>query len=208
MIHYVLIRHGETSWTKQRRYQGTSDTRLNARGKRQIQVFVREVARYKPHVVFSSSLNRCIESAQILCKSLKIKPKIDARLNELDFGEWEGKTAHELVKEKNKRYDQWIKGKPVTPQGGETVVALRKRVRHFINHCNRKYDNKRIIVVTHGGTMRMFFIELLKFSMNTCFTFRIDPGTMSIIAKHDYSTQLVLLNSSLPKKGLVPSDCV
>jgi len=208
MLHFVLIRHGETSWTKQKRYQGTSNTRLNARGKKQIQAHAREVGRYKPHVVFSSSLDRCIESAEILCKPLKIKLKIDSRLNELDFGEWEGKTADELIKANNKRYDQWIKGKPVTPQGGENVMALRKRIRAFINHCNKKYDNKRIIIVTHGGAMRMFFIELLKFSMNTCFAFRIDPGTMSIISKYDYSTQLVLLNSTSPKKGLVPDGCV
>jgi alpha-ribazole phosphatase len=207
MIYFVLIRHGETHWTKQKRYQGTSDTRLNARGRKQIQNFVNEVVRYKPHVIFSSSLERCRESAEILCEALEMKPMIDDRLNELHFGDWEGKTAEELIKEKNKTYGRWIKGKLVTPQGGESVQSLRKRVRAFIGHCVEKYDNKKIIIVTHGGPIRMFFIELLKLSMKTCFQFRVDPGTMTILGVYDYSTQLVLLNSPLPKKGIVPHGC-
>jgi len=207
MIYFVLIRHGETSWTKQKRYQGSADTKLNARGRKQIQNFVSEVKRYHPDVIFSSSLKRCQESAGILCMPLKMKPTIDARLNELSFGEWEGKTADELIKEKDKEYAQWIKGKPVTPQGGEAVQSLRKRVKAFISHCVKHHDNKRIIIVTHGGALRMFLIELLGLSMKTCFQFRIDPGTMTVVALYDYSRQLVLLNSTNPKKGIVPHGC-
>jgi broad specificity phosphatase PhoE len=113
-----------------------------------------------------------------------------------------------LIKEKNKSYGQWIKGELVTPQGGETLRSLKKRVAGFIDECLKKRDNKKVIIVTHGGTIRMFFIIILKLSMKSCFQFRIDPGTMTILAKYDHSAQLVSLNSSSPKKGIVPNGCV
>jgi len=208
MLHFVFIRHGETAWTKQRRYQGSTDTQLNAIGKKQMQNFVSAIKRYKPHAIFSSSLTRCRESAEILSKPLKKKLVIDARLNEMNFGSWEGKTAHELIAEKSKSYDQWIRGKLMTPQNGESVLSIQKRIQLFTKHCLKKYDNKRIIIVTHGGSIRMFFIELLKFPMRACFQFRIDPGSMTIIGKYQHSTQLILLNSTTPPKGIAPIGCV
>lgn len=207
MLYFILIRHGETPWTKQKRYQGSTDVPLNACGRSQVRRFVREVSRYRPDVIFSSSLTRCIESAEILGAELKMKPKIDPRLNEISFGTWEGKTADELVREHNKSYDRWIKGGLVTPQDGETVASLRGRIKSFIGDCLRKYDNQKIIIVTHGGAMRMFFIELLGLPVKSAFKFRIDPGTMTVIGKYDHSCQLVLLNSTVPKKGIVPGGC-
>ena len=208
MLHFILIRHGETSWTKEKRYQGSTNTQLTTLGKKQIQRFSKEITRYQPDIIFSSALDRSRESAEILCSEMNIKPTVDKRLNEMSFGRWEGKTANKLIEEGNKRYDRWMKGGLATPQGGETVAALRKRVKSFINDTVKKHDDKKIVIVTHGGTIRMFFIELLKLPMKTCLQFRIDPGTMTIISKNDYSTQMVLLNSTTPKKGIVPHGCV
>jgi broad specificity phosphatase PhoE len=207
MIHFILIRHGETDWTKQRRYQGRFDTSLNVNGRRQIQRFVKEITRYRPDLIFSSQLARSKESAAILCAPLKKRPKVDARLNELSFGQWEGKTAGELIEANDPVYDQWMKRKIITPQGGESIRSLQKRVRSFIRDCVRKYNNKKIIIVTHGGPIRIFLAQLLNLPHEAMFQFRIDPGTITILGRYDYSSQLILLNSISPKPGVVPEGC-
>jgi len=208
MIYFVLIRHGETLWTKEKRYQGSTDTRLTAKGKKQIHRFVQKISKFRPDVIFSSCLSRSKDSAKILCQPLKKRPKVDARLNELRFGTWEGKTADELMTEKEPSYARWYKGKIVTPKGGESTESLRKRIKSFIRYCLKNYDNKKIIIVTHGGPIRMFLFELLNLNQQHLFQFRIDPGSMTIIGKYQYSTQLILLNSTTPLKGIIPNGCV
>jgi len=170
--------------------------------------FVRELSKFQPDVVFTSHLDRCRESARIFCRPLKKRPKIDCRLRELGFGVWEGKTADELMAEKEPSYAQWYKGKIVTPKGGESTESLRKRIKSFIRDCLKNYDNKKIIIVTHGGPIRMFLFELLKLKQQHLFQFRIDPGSMTVIGKYRCSTQLILLNSTTPPKGIVPNGCV
>ena len=208
MIHYVLIRHGEALWTKEKRYQGSTNTQLTAKGKKQIHRFCSKISKFQPDVIFSSCLSRSKDSAKILCQPLKKRPKADARLNEMGFGVWEGKTADELMADNERSYAKWYKGKIVTPKGGESTESLRKRIKSFIRHCQKSYDNKKIIIVTHGGPIRMFLFELLNLKQQHLFQFRIDPGSMTVIGKYRYSTQLVLLNSTTPPKGIVPNGCV
>lgn len=208
MLHFILIRHGETLWTKEKRYQGSSNTSLTAQGRKQMGRFVAEIAKYQPDVIFSSHLRRSLESAHILCKPLRKRPRIDERLAELGFGVWEGKTANELMADKDPAYMQWFKGKIVTPQGGEPLSSFHRRVRSFIRYCEKNFDGKKIIIVTHGGVIRMFLSEFLRLPHDQLFQFRIDPGSMTIIGKYQYSSQLVLLNSPVPMKGIVPRGCV
>lgn len=208
MIHFVLIRHGETLWTKEKRYQGKSNTPLTTQGRKQMKRFVSEISKYQPDIIFSSHLSRSFESAQILCEPLRKRPKIDERLAELGFGAWEGKTANELMAEKDSAYMQWFKGKIQTPKGGESLPSLHKRVRSFIRYCEKNFDSKKIIIVTHGGVIRMFLSEFLHLPHRQLFQFRIDPGSMTVIGKYQYSSQLILLNSPAPIKGIVPRGCV
>ena len=79
---------------------------------------------------------------------------------------------------------------------------------HDIIAYKLNYDNKKIIIVTHGGPIRMFLFELLNLKQQHLFQFRIDPGSMTVIGKYQYSTQLILLNSTTPPKGIVPNGCV
>jgi len=208
MIHFILIRHGETAWTKAKRYQGQANTNLTKLGKKQVKRLVKPVSDYQPEIVFSSSLDRCKESASIICQNIDVPIKIDRRLNELNFGEWEGKTADELIESKNVKYLQWIKGNMVTPKGGESIPAFKKRIRSFINDCRKKYDDRKIVIVTHGGAIRMFLLECMRLSYDDIFKFRIDPGTMTVIGMYRYSTQLVALNCATPNKGIVPDGCI
>ncbi len=208
MIHFILIRHGETPWTKERRYQGSADTTLTKEGERQIKRFVTAVRRYDPDLIFSSSLKRAKQSANILAYPLGKRLKIDQRLNELSFGVWEGKTADELVQENDPAFAQWIKGEIFTPEGGESIISFEKRVTSFINDCRKKHDNKKMIIVTHGGVIRMFIKVILDLPVKNLFQFRIDPGTITILGDYQYTKQLIQINSQNPNKGIVPEGCI
>jgi len=208
MIHFVFIRHGQTQWNKERRFQGSLDSALTTTGKIQIKRFVKEVSAYKPDAIFSSTLKRCKDSAVILAKPLNKRIKEDKRLNELNFGAWESHTADELIASKDASYAKWYQGQAVTPKGGESMKSLERRIESFVKHCRRKYDNKKFIVVTHGGCIRMFIKVLLQLPRKQMFYFRVDPGTMTVIGDYNQTRQLIQTNSRNPIKGIVPNGCV
>ncbi len=86
-----LVRHGQTSWTAQRRYQGMSDVPLNAQGIREAKAVARILRRESPQRIFSSALSRARETAHWIARASMLRPVEDERLNEISFGKWEGK---------------------------------------------------------------------------------------------------------------------
>ena len=152
MIRLILIRHGETHWTSQKRYQGHSDTRLTARGRSQARVLAKSLAAQKIDVLYTSSLGRAKETGSAISRKIGKRPRMDSRLNELSFGRWEGKTAKELARAKDRIFRRWCQGKLIKPPAGESLSSLRKRVSAFLKQIEKRHPGKTVALVSHGGT--------------------------------------------------------
>ena len=198
MTKLILIRHGQTAWTGQRKYQGSSDTALSEAGIRKMRRLAKEFRKFRTDVLYVSSLERAIQSAQILAKGTRLNPRVDSRLCEMDFGEWEGKTAEKLLRLKDKAFLSWTqKQKWLTPPGGESFFSFRRRVRTFFMDCLKKHPNKTVAVVSHGGVIRLLILEALRFPFKFFFSFRIEPASVSIVSMGaKKSGQLLVLNST------------
>jgi len=181
MTRFILVRHGETAWTRQRRYQGSSNVPLSPIGKKQVRSLAKKIHRYEADLMYTSTLKRACESGEILLPAVGLKPKKDQRLNEINFGRWEGKTAKELLEGKDRIYEKWLNGSWVTPPGGESMLAFRMRIRDFIHDCRKKHNNKNILVVFHGGAINMFLLEALKLPKRYMFHFHIDPASVTVL---------------------------
>ncbi len=191
-----LIRHGETEWTRKKRFQGNTDIELTSRGRKQAAALGRRLKDSGIDILYASPLKRAAESARILSKSLKKKPFSDKRLCELGFGEWEGKSPAELLEQKNSRYREWCRGKLVSPRGGEPLKAFRKRVGSFYRDILRRHRGKRIAIVTHGGPVKIFIYEALKLPYRSLWSFRVEPASLSVIAAGDHFSQVWLQNDT------------
>lgn len=154
MTTFILIRHGETLWNRQRRYQGHSNVGLSLQGKKAVRGLSAKLKKFKDAVLYASPLRRAKQSAAILSKSLSLKPVFDARLKEIDFGVWEGKTADELLKT-NKAYQDWVQGRRRFPCPGEPLTVFRRRVIHFLRECIKQHAGKNILIVAHGGPIKI-----------------------------------------------------
>ena len=86
MITFILVRHGETAWTAQKRYQGNTDTELLSSAEKKIQRVAKEIEKYSPDVLYCSSLKRAKQTAVIIGKAIRKRPKIATSLRELNFG--------------------------------------------------------------------------------------------------------------------------
>ena len=199
MTYFILIRHGETLWTQEKRYQGSTDTSLSREGRKKIHGLAQTFRRGDADLIYTSTLRRSKESGEIIAKAMGKKIVEDARINEIGFGSWEGKTAQDLLAENDPVYKKWMKGRWVTAPGGESLQSLRKRVKAFLSYCEKKYKDKTIVVVLHGGTIRMILLELLNLPLKYMFSIRIDPASVSVVKHYTNSAQLVCLNQIFSK---------
>lgn len=192
----ILIRHGETPWTRQRRYQGRSNTSLSPHGLKQARCLGHYLSRYKADLLYVSSLTRALQTAALIQKRIKKKVHTDSRLNELFFGKWEGRSAAELIAAKDPVFRKWCEGRLVTPPGGESLKSLRARTSGFLKDCLRRHCGKTVAVVSHGGPIKTLLFEALKLPARSLWSLRIDPASVTVLNFYPHFTQLVSLNQT------------
>jgi broad specificity phosphatase PhoE len=154
-----FVRHGETDWNLAQRYQGQRDIPLNATGRAQAARNGRTLALTLGREVgaldyVSSPLVRARETMEIMRREIGLPPdgyRTDARLREIDYGDWEGELWGELsVKDPQgfaaREADRW----GWQPRGGESYRALSERVAGWLGEIERD-----VVVAAHGGVMRV-----------------------------------------------------
>jgi broad specificity phosphatase PhoE len=144
MTTLLLARHGETDWNVEGRWKGWADPPLNETGRAQARELAEQLRSTPFDAVYSSDLRRAHETAEIVAAPHEVPVVADAGLREIDVGSWSGLTRAEL----QERF----------PNGdrpdGETREQHRERVHAAVERIARANLGRRILIVTHGGTMR------------------------------------------------------
>jgi len=154
----LLVRHGQTPWNAQGRWQGHGDPGLTELGRAQA-VEVVEALRAEPgqpwNLVISSDLERARGTAEILAEALALRVEVDARLRELDVGAWTGLTREEIDTRDPETLRAFETGEPsIHPGGGESRLEIRVRTRDCVRSLVERFAGRRLIVVTHLGVIR------------------------------------------------------
>jgi alpha-ribazole phosphatase len=151
MTQLCLVRHGQTDWNLEGRYQGQSDVPLNNKGIEQANSLVDKLKGQNFSAVYTSDLKRAQQTAEPIANVLGLPIKIEPRLREINQGEWEGV----LVDEIRTRYAEiWSKRTVdpanVRPPGGETVREVATRVYAALDDISRLFPNGQVLIVSHG----------------------------------------------------------
>ena len=154
-----LVRHGETDWNNDGRFQGHVNIPLNEKGKIQAQEAYEKLKAINFDLIYSSDLERAAETARIINAYREIPIRYDQRLRERDAGKYSGLTLSEIAK---------IKGVDLTIskyvsddilEGIEPLSQLIYRVTEFIDHLmNSKF--KRCLIIGHGGSLSIIASNL------------------------------------------------
>lgn len=137
-----LVRHGQTDWNLEGRYQGRIDIKLNSKGREQASEIKEKLKEIKFDKVFSSPLKRALETAQIITDN---DIEIDERLIERCNGELEGK----LKSECGNMVD--FTDENDSKLGIEPLHNFRGRIENFLSEVEKNYSGKNILIVTHAG---------------------------------------------------------
>lgn len=154
-----IIRHGETDWNVEGRLQGQSDIELNKNGLRLARVTAEAMKDINFDLCISSPLSRAVKTAEIILKGREVPLLMDDRLMELSFGSWEGLGCHKNNFEIPSDHfdDFYLKPMEFVPgEGGETILELCRRADEFYKDLleNLEYQDKTILIATHGCTVR------------------------------------------------------
>jgi broad specificity phosphatase PhoE len=135
----LLVRHGETDWNAAGRLQGHTDRPLSDFGRRQARELAAELANEPPDAIYASDLARARETAEIAGERLGLPVVLDPDLREKDWGTWEGLTSIERDRV------EFV---------GESTEAHQKRILRALEWIAERHPGGRVLVVTHGGSMR------------------------------------------------------
>ncbi|MDJ0814761.1 MAG: histidine phosphatase family protein [Desulfobacterales bacterium] len=168
----LIIRHGETVWNAEQRFQGHEDSPLNETGRRQVAALGKRMKNMKFDGMISSDLGRTRETAAIITNFTGHSVELDSRLRERNYGVLEGLTVDEIMQEHSDVLDQLKKGDPdYLPPEGETHRQHYRRNIAFFEEVLQQRCETTIAVVAHGGVLDSIFryISGLSLAHPRCF---------------------------------------
>ncbi len=160
MTNLIMIRHGETDWNVEGRWQGQADVALNERGRAQAAKTAKELKNVPINAIYSSDLIRALETAQEISKVTGLPVQVDRRLREIHQGDWQGM----LVTDIKARYADHFERRRldplnIAPPGGETVAQVASRVLAAVHEIVSKHPSETIAIVSHGFALAVILAE-------------------------------------------------
>ncbi|WP_405837913.1 bifunctional RNase H/acid phosphatase [Streptomyces platensis] len=198
---FVLLRHGETALTPEKRFSGSggTDPELSAAGRRQAEATATALAaRGSIQAVVSSPLRRCQETAQAVAARLGLEVRIEEGLRETDFGAWEGLTFAEVRERFPEDLDAWLGSAKAAPTGGgESFATVARRVAVARDKLLARYAGKTVLLVTHVTPVKTLVRLALGAPPESLFRMELSAASLSAVAYFsDGNASVRLLNDT------------
>lgn len=162
MTELVLIRHGETDYNRELRFQGHSDVPLNAAGLAQAQCAAKVLAGHDVGQLFSSDLLRARQTAQAIADAMPNPPKKGVEINpawrERSFGQIDGLSVPDIQQRFPEAWASWMQfGADECIAGIESTRSLHARVMAALQTLAQSAPDRTMLVVTHGGVLDVIY---------------------------------------------------
>jgi len=185
----VLVRHGRTAYTAERRYSGRGDIPLSEGGIAEANAVADRVARLVAAqdatpvaAIVTSPLVRCTATADAIDKRIGGVPiRIEPDLIECDFGAWEGLTYAEVRERFPREMQRWLQSPAVAPPGGESFRTVDTRVRRITATLRSAYPSQTIVVVSHVTPIKLILREALAATDAFLYRLNLDSAGISIV---------------------------
>jgi len=190
------MRHGETVWNTERRYQGMTDIELSEEGLRQAECAAKRFKNIRIDKIYASPLKRAMKTAEKIAaeKGLEIISEDDFR--EIHFGEWEGKTVPELTEKYGESYTNFIREPHKYGFPGEgSVENVINRIKPGIDKLIAE-EKGNVLIVSHGGIIRLMIMYIMGLDSSWFTKMWINNTGVSIIEIKNDRRLLLTLNDS------------
>ncbi|MFF4482327.1 bifunctional RNase H/acid phosphatase [Streptomyces sp. NPDC001520] len=198
---FVLLRHGETPLTPEKRFSGSggTDPGLSDVGRHQAErVAAALAARGTIQAIVTSPLRRCRETADAVARRLGLDVRVEEGLRETDFGAWEGLTFAEVKERYPDDLEAWLASTKVAPTGGgESFATVTRRVALSRDKLIARYTGRTVLLVTHVTPIKTLVRLALGAPPETLFRMELSAASLSAVAYYaDGNASLRLLNET------------
>jgi probable phosphoglycerate mutase len=177
----LLLRHGQTELSVQRRYSGRGNPALTELGRRQAEAAARYLAqRGGIAAVMSSPLQRAYDTAATAAKALGLDVTADDDLIETDFGAWEGLTFAEAAARDPELHRRWLRDTSTEPPGGESFDDVMVRVCRARERIINRYQGATVLVVSHVTPIKTLLRLALDAGPGILYRLHLDLASLSI----------------------------
>ena len=181
-LRLFVVRHGETAWSRERRFAGSRDVALEPEGLRQCEAVARALASQVVAAVYASPLERARASAELIAKPHRLPVEIDPAFGEMAFGEWEGLTREEVAARFPAAYEEWRHAPHlVRIAGGETLSQVAERARGAVQALAATHTGETIVLVTHAIVTRLIVLDALGLGPERLWTVDATPAGITEI---------------------------
>jgi broad specificity phosphatase PhoE/ribonuclease HI len=200
----VLVRHGASVLSPEKRFSGRGDVPLSPAGFEQARrVAARLGGRDKVAAVVSSPLRRAVRTAEAIAAALDRTVTVEPLLAETDFGDWEGLTFSEAAERDPDLHGRWMRDTSVSPPGGESFDAVAQRIRRARNRLIAERGAATVLVVSHVTPIKTMLQFALDAGASILHRLHLDLASLSIAEFYpDGPSSVKLVNQTAYLDGI------
>jgi probable phosphomutase (TIGR03848 family) len=189
----LLIRHADNDARRTQLVGRLPGIHLNERGKKQAEELAQYLCKAPIQAVYSSPMERAVETALPLTQALDLPLQIEEGINETDYGEWQGRTFRQL-----RRLKGWqlVLKQPSQARfpGGETLIEVQQRAIASVEKLSQ--GREMVAVFTHADIIRLALAYYLNIPLDNYHRLSIRPASLSIVELNNEIIQIVLMNQT------------
>ena len=194
MTTFYLVRHGACDGLGEMLWGRRAGVCLNQEGKAQVQRLAEHFKGVKLDAVYSSPLERALETAEAIARVAKLEINQSHAFNEVDFGEWSGKPFEALARDE--RWRRFNTHRSVTRiPAGESFLEVQTRVVAEFERLSEQHANASVAIVSHADVIKAAVGYVAGTPIELLQRFEISPGSVSIIATDEDGIKLLAVNS-------------
>ena len=175
----LLLRHGQTPMSVDKRFSGIGDPQLTEVGRAQATAAAARLAGSGATAVISSPLSRARATAELVAAALGVEVAVDPGLQETDFGDWEGYTFAEVKQRWPRELDAWLADTGVAPPFGESFDATATRVRQARDRVLASYGGQTVVLVSHVTPIKTLLRIALDAPPRSLYRMQLDLASLS-----------------------------
>ncbi len=197
MTRLLVVRHGDTEFNSAQRFQGYSDIELSGAGYKQAERLRDRLAAERIDTIYSSDLRRALATAEVISSRHQTGITTCPELREINYGRLEGLTFEEIGRLYPEVADWCVNWSPQLEfPGGESFGELKERVSAFLSRLRNQALEKTILIVAHGGPLRLLLCFLLEIDPWHWRQFQLNLASLSIVETYPEIAVISLLNDT------------
>jgi probable phosphoglycerate mutase len=198
MTKFILCRHGHVEGISPERFRGRTDLALTKQGRAEAQRLAdRIVSSWQPKAIYTSPMGRCIETGRAVGKACGVMPQPLEDLNDINYGDWQGKTHAEVERNEPQQFAQWYSAPQLIRfSHGDSLQDLTARCADILRKALKRHPNETVVLVGHDSVNRVLLLECLGLPLSSYWLLAQNPCCVNEFDIHAGRTTIRRINET------------